>query len=405
MKKGVFMISDYSNLVQEWYAAAGSNAGTSDKIELYDKTTDAVNKLNGMESTQKSEQAEIILQTFDKLKADTDSLTQWVASNTDIAGNGAYKVIHDLFDTVKNIKGNTETLTGLDKAMTDSIAKSKEKFKNETPPLVDDLINPIIKGYVKKIPDKDMLNLTEVSKKTQDQVISAYRGKLIELYIKAPSQAIEFVKNHGSKLNFLNISYIKLSSNELKELLEYLPNIKTFIAKGYGLDSEAAKVIANSSNVKNLKILVLAYNMIGAEGAMTLLNSPNLVNMSILGIWRNKLGIEGATGIAESKNLLNLKELHVGGNQIGNAEALEICESLVKNENLINLDLRSNNIYENFALTISKLEPPKNLKVLNLSFNGIYRGTEGFDALYDSEKLKNVKIEFNFTYGWEDNLT
>ncbi len=397
------MIPDYSNLIQEWYAAAGNNGGTSDKIKLYDKTSDAINKLNGMGNPQKSEQAEIILQTFDKLKTDTASLTQWVANNTDIAGNGAYKVIHDLFESVKNIKGNTDTLNELDKAMSDSIAQSKEKFKNETPPLIDDIINPIIQGYVKKTPDKDMLNLTEVSSKTQDQVISAYRGRLIELNIQTSSKAIEFVKEHGSKLNFIDISYIKFSASELKELLTYIPNINAFIAKGCGFHSGQAKVLADSTNLKNVKTLVIPYNAIGAEGAMAILNSPNLENLSVLAIWRNGLGVKGAKGIAESKNLLNLKELHIGGNLIDDADGLAIYQAAAKSENLINLDLRGNVISRDFALALSNSEPPKNLKVLNLS--GSWIVDEGREALKNSEKLKNVKIEFGFTYGWEDNLT
>lgn len=397
------MTPDYSNLIKEWYTAAGQNADTTTKGDLYTKTNEAISKLNGMETAQKSEQADIILQTFDKFKADTASLTQWVASNTDIAGNGAYKVIHDLFDTVKNIKGNTDTLTVLDKAMSDSIAQSKEKFKNETPPLIDDLINPMIQGYVKRWPDKGMLKLTEVSKKTQGQVISAYRGKLTGLKIITASQAIEFVKQHGSKLNFIDISNIKIVPLELEELLKYLPNINTFIAKECGFNSGEAKVIAESPNVKNVKTLILSYNKIRAEGAKAILNSPNLENLSILGIWRNELGVEGAEGIATSKNLLNLKELHVGGNQIGDAGALAIYQAVAKSENLINLDLRSNGIGKNFALEISKLEAPKNLKVLTLSFNGV--GNEGGEALKNSEKLKNVNFDFGFTYGWENNLT
>src|SRR5436309_1000246 len=115
--------SDYSamqNLGVLWHKAANGQIDTSGRMKLYDDTEKAVQFLTrSTKDADKTQMKEIvnlcdaIIQGFNQPNDSlgSDKLAEWVAQNTGIGEgsqfNGAYPVLHHLFEMMGNVK-NTQ---------------------------------------------------------------------------------------------------------------------------------------------------------------------------------------------------------------------------------------------------------------------------------------------------------
>ncbi|MBV51152.1 MAG: hypothetical protein CMH77_01400 [Nitrospinae bacterium] len=75
------------------------------------------------------------------------------------------------------------------------------------------------------------------------------------------------------------------------------------------LGDDGSKVIAGSTNLKNLKVIYLSQNGIGDEGAIAIGASTHLNGLTHLYVGRNEFGVEGAKAIHQTQTLTQLRTL------------------------------------------------------------------------------------------------
>lgn len=378
----------FSTLIQRLFEAANNDLNTSTRLELDEDIIEA-----GKYLEEKPEEAvklaKMVLEIFDQHRLEErNDLAQSIGGNIGASEKrGAYSVMHHFFQTIKEKIENPEiaaaTLNQIDSQALAHINQDK-KFPDEFPP---EVFSRIIQHFVESNQNKEVLALMLTTKPNHMEVNRFYHGRLSSLNIRTAEQAIEFVKNHGENLKFINITGIKFKANELEELLKYLPNVNTFIADYCGLDHKCAEVIAAAPTLNNLTSLALRHNQIQDAGITAMAASETLGNLKELSLNECKIKAAGVEAIAASTTFSNLTWLDLSFNSIGaGVRAIASSEILGKLEKL---DLCSCFIETAGAETIAASTTLKNLTWLDLS--GCYIRIEGVRAITAAEILKNLK--------------
>ncbi len=328
---------NYDRLVDRWYQAAETiEMGTSVKMKLYEDTEKAASMLKSFMHEGSTYQAEklanVILNSFLKHNIDkSDKLIKWIGAHTLKSGGysaGAHESLHHLFTALKAVKNY---LT-IEKSMILAIPEYVDFASNEHLELkdysiqhhehgdqlfCDDLLNLIVENSIMESSyngNYDELKiLRQTSKKMGQLIANAFRGPLTSLNITNADQVLEYAKNFGKEINYLDISRIYFPSliSKFINCLAYLPHLDSLIAKHCYLNVVHAKAIVSSSN--KFKKLDISNNFIDVDAVNALATSKNLNNLVDLNLSDNCIGLGGAKAIIFSENLAELKTLEIRG--------------------------------------------------------------------------------------------
>ncbi|MEC9400555.1 MAG: hypothetical protein VX475_23205, partial [Myxococcota bacterium] len=93
--------------------------------------------------------------------------------------------------------------------------------------------------------------------------------------------------------------------------LRWLEELSIRASKSF--DDSAAKQLAASPHLKNLRVLDLSSTKIGDEGVIALAKSPNTKNLRVLNLLHTKITDVGVAALAKSPHMANLEELSLSG--------------------------------------------------------------------------------------------
>lgn len=389
-------VINYKNLIDNWFRAAEIKESNADnKSEIYFDTKIAVKKLRKLnhDPATKGQADKIANKILKALQShstgESETLAIWVASHTTVDGDnmkGAYKSLHKLFEVVRNVKNNPAENSGIF-AVPNQIDSASIRYiklndfsikghKNREEPMSPSVTQNQLVSYSENDNQASdtIQRLLNIDVDVDRDCIFDYCCPLKELKLTTPDHAIEFAKEYGQKLQYIDISGIDFSDNEkLEELAQLLPNLNTFVAKNIKLNVDGVKII--TKYFKNLHTLSLGSNHFGADGAALIADSENSIHLHTLLFDREPdydaeeyfaflgtpIGNEGIKALAASKYLINLRVLDLGGNDI-------------------------------FWEGVIDLAASKTLKLEELILNGNAPGMLGFRAIVDSpEAFNNLK--------------
>lgn len=231
---------------------------------------------------------------------------------------------------------------------------------------------------------KDCSNLLLVSKDIRGETLLAFQElPLKQMGISTAEKEISYAKECTYRLRSINVSGISFTKEQMRELLSYLPSLRTLVAQRCSLDTEAIRAIATVS----LQTLDLRENRIGTEAAKLLAESPWLESLKTLNLSFSELGDSGVFALAKSQTLRNLQILILSKNSIGDAGVKELAAMPIFSK-LQKLNLRGNAIGFEGMEAISKA-PLNHLQKLNLRKN--QGGIAGLRVLMASQTLCSLK--------------
>ena len=215
----------------------------------------------------------------------------------------------------------------------------------------------------------------------------------------------KFLKEHSSKIYFLNLDGIKCNGDILKGLIGCCTELKHLsLPKGDIYSWSLSEISREHSHIiKGLVTLRLSNCKIsstsGGEGLAKLIAPMD--QLQVLDVSENPLKPEGMTALAETlKNKTSIESLDVSRIKLGNLGIIALANSLKGLDRLRVLSVFDNNFDHEGASPLAKsLVNKENLQELCISTND--PGVKGLTELTESLKGKKLKI---FDVSWVKNI-
>ena len=251
-------------LVQSWYSVANNNITSTDaRIQLYEETKKVIDSLNDLLTNPNITVQERVAGLGEKLlSAFNDhqlnefiSLADWVAEHSPTEKEGAYAVLHRLFNTIlkaSKVDPESEKAQPLNFIAAVSLFQLNRDKKNY--PLELSNIEPALLVQNKSL--QEMLKLRNISKQNKEFVDSELINLLnnrkritSELRLYTPQQIISFFGENCSKIETLSfdlrhltgISNLKIKESKKETKTGYFSNVVKTI-------NELASWISTDSN-------------------------------------------------------------------------------------------------------------------------------------------------------------
>ena len=212
------------------------------------------------------------------------------------------------------------------------------------------------------------------------------------------------VRNILDSINVSNLTSLNISNNQITRL-KYIADILTYATKIVELDLSYNKLSAEdmkrflyrTKNIfTNLVKLNVSGNIISDEVASAFANVL-LENKKLkeLDLSDNNLHTEGIRKIFNGLKISTLIKLRVGHNSITDQEADHMVTFLSRNKSLEELDLSHNNLRSAGAIKICRIYLPR-LAVFNISHNYIAtKAATDIATFLSSMKLKKLDLSHN----------
>ena len=203
---------------------------------------------------------------------------------------------------------------------------------------------------------KQLLSLTLAYSDAADlQEILKYGESIFRLEIALDKHSVAAIVANAKNLESLKMLELSSSSTDkglpdayIKELLNgaHLKSLEVLDLTHSKIGVEAAKAIAASPSLKNLKVLKIGnydvdaeyFNKIEDDGLEAIAMSPYLINLEALDVSRNNIGSRGIKAITTSQNFAHLRSLNLNGNPLSAKDIQLLGQSPVL-ENLQELNI------------------------------------------------------------------
>lgn len=258
--------SDYGamqNLGALWYQAAKDQIDTSGRMKLYDDTEKTVQFLTrSAESTDSAQMQEIvnlcdaIIKGFSPADGlESETLAEWVAQNTGLAEktefNGAYPVLHHLFETIGYLKN-----TQVDPAEIDS--KTLKLIKEQKGP--DEYLKEIGKIQYSQTSSTDLLKMCKTSHKDREiamdllvERLNRREVRLSDLRFNKIDDVEDFFKDKCSQIRTLNLlNFNDIQDADTKKISEIFPNLEQLFLINAEITNQSVHFFETMKSLKNL---------------------------------------------------------------------------------------------------------------------------------------------------------
>ena len=115
--------------------------------------------------------------------------------------------------------------------------------------------------------------------------------------------------------------------NTVEDIFEGRLRGNQLMASGISLTPDSARLLWNSTRMKEITWLDLGDNLLGDEGVRELAGCDLLTNVQYLNLSRNGLTDQGLTYLSRSKYLTKLKRLHLKNNSIEGPGIMALFDS------------------------------------------------------------------------------